>query len=275
MRIFLLFLWIQVVNAQVFTPLKNPPLYEIGVLAGSGYVPDYPASDQGRVRTIGFPFFIYRGQTFRNDRDNGTYARLLNNSNFEFDFSFGGAFPASSEENKAREGMEDLDWLIQFGPRLVLVVKRDPNWGEILIRTSFQYTLSTDGQFTEHQGYRIAPSIIMRKRNFFSRYLEFFTSVMLNYGDNKLNDYFYSIDQKEITSQRKAYNAQAGFISTNFFMGLLYDFNPKTRWFGGIEFSSFKDSVNRSSDLHRTDSNTSVFFGFSHLFYESTEKGYR
>ncbi|MGB5299194.1 MAG: hypothetical protein WBN48_10745, partial [Thiogranum sp.] len=47
------------------TPGDGKPLWEFGVGAFSGWLPDYPAAGQNTVRTIAVPVPIYRGEIWR------------------------------------------------------------------------------------------------------------------------------------------------------------------------------------------------------------------
>ena len=71
-------------------PIGNTaqPLWEVGVGAIAGTVPDYPAADNYSARFVPFPYFIYRGHLFRSD-ENGAHLRADVRSNVELDVSGG------------------------------------------------------------------------------------------------------------------------------------------------------------------------------------------
>jgi outer membrane protein len=250
------------------------PLYDIGVLAGTGFVPDYPAASQGRVRYIIFPSFIYRGETWRNDENQGARARLFNSDNFLLDMSVGGAFPANSDENKARDGMDDLDWLLQAGPRVSWRFFNDKDMGELLFRFEIQYTISTNFEHTQHRGFRYAPTLSWDVRQVGSKYLDFFGRLLVNYGSEKLNDYFYEVPSEDVTSIRPRFNARSGYISSDIFLGFNYTFHRRLNYFGGVTYSDYRNATNEESYLHQVNDNTTLFFGFSYYFFSSSERAY-
>ena len=43
------------------------PLWEVGLAAGVGRVPDYPGADRSHTRGIVLPYAVYRGPVFRVD----------------------------------------------------------------------------------------------------------------------------------------------------------------------------------------------------------------
>ena len=70
---FILFAFEQVCaeSKEEKTPGDGKPLWEFGVGAFSGWLPDYPAAGQNTVRTIAVPVPIYRGERYccRNRRE--------------------------------------------------------------------------------------------------------------------------------------------------------------------------------------------------------------
>src|ERR1017187_10048364 len=112
----------------------HKPLAELGMGGGGGYFQDYPASDQQHLKGVGFPFFIYRGEIFRADERGGASARVISTVVWTFDLGFTGSFPTSSNDNMARVGMPNLDWLIELGPRLGFYFFRLSDGGGLAIR---------------------------------------------------------------------------------------------------------------------------------------------
>src|SRR6185436_15659446 len=78
------------------TPKISEPLYELGVAGGLGELPDYPGSNQKRIRYLALPYFIYRGKVFRSDQKEGMRARFIQNEDIDLDMSAAGSFPATS-----------------------------------------------------------------------------------------------------------------------------------------------------------------------------------
>ena len=97
--------------------MEAKPLWEWGIGGGGAYVPDYPASDNYQLRGLGVPYFIYRGDILRVG-DGGVRAMAVDDPTFELDVSLSGALNADSEDNEARRGMPDLDFLVGLGPQL-------------------------------------------------------------------------------------------------------------------------------------------------------------
>lgn len=244
------------------------PLYEIGAAVGGGYVPDYPGSDQGRQRTLIIPSFIYRGEIFKNDR-RGSRALFFTSKYWDFDFSFGASFPIDAEDNRARNGMDDLDWLFEVGPRITYFFYRS-NKRILSLEFPLRFITSTDGEFTRERGQRFVPQLDFREN--LDEHWRFGLSYKLNYGNLTINDYIYGVPDRSATSQREAYDAEAGFISQDYSTSLFYRSKSFIAIFG-LSYRQFHGSINKDSPLLRVNENTGVFMAFNYFFYQSKAQG--
>ena len=113
-------------DAVIVTPVKKKALYELGFGGAAFWGADYPASDEYRWNALAVPYFAYRGEVLRMDREEGLRALFAEEKKWEFDVSLGAAFPANSKDNEAREGMNDLSWIGEVGPQLPYYFLRDP-----------------------------------------------------------------------------------------------------------------------------------------------------
>ena len=94
---------------------KDLPLWEVGGGATYLRVPDYRGSEDVRNYVLPIPWFVYRGEIFRADRD-GARARLFDSERVKVNLSVSGSVPVDSDRNRAREGMEDLSPLFRDRP---------------------------------------------------------------------------------------------------------------------------------------------------------------
>ena len=97
------------------------PLLELGLAGAAGWFPDYPAAGQNHWQGIVLPFIAYRGEILRAD-ETGVRGRFLRGDRVQLDVSLGGALPANSDDNNAREDMPDLDLMGEIGPNLRLIL---------------------------------------------------------------------------------------------------------------------------------------------------------
>ena len=91
------------------------PKWELGAGATVLRLPDYRGSDESRGYVYPLPYFVYRGEFLRLDRE-GLRGVLIESDRVEFDLSLFGSLPVDSSKNLARAGMPDLDPVLEIGP---------------------------------------------------------------------------------------------------------------------------------------------------------------
>lgn len=255
-------------------PIKSDkPLYEFGLVAGSGFVPDYPASDQGRLRYIGAPIVRYRGLRLRSDEEDNMKARLFADPMYGFDLSASGSFPANSDKNEARDGMPDLDWIAELGPRFyTYLIKSERVWLRFFLplRAAFSTNLTS----MTYQGLVLAPSFNFRYFFDDSKFNSIIVGVSRNYTTHQLQEYYFEVKDKFVTPDRQRYSADSGYMSTSIGFAYIYEKNNKG-FYTGFGVNSYKGAANAGSPLHRVDYNYSAFVGLSYTFYQSDERGYQ
>ncbi len=250
-----------------FTKTKTKPLYEIGIAGGTGFVSDYPASNQGRYRSIFVPNFVYRGKVIKAN-DGGTKARFIKTGKLIFDISLGASLPSNSKDNEARDGMDDLDWLAEIGPRIIYRFIENP---EHILQLEFPYRFvySTDFSHTEYKGYRFATELDYTNKSF-SEDIKTFMSIGIQFGSEKLHDNFYEVAPSDVTSNRERFNAKGGYIGSYVSTGFLIPFES-AKYFIGLYYSNYSGNANQDGPLFKSSENYSFFVGLSYFFYKSDE----
>ena len=141
--------------------LTDRALWEVGVVGAASYLPDYPAADQNHGKWIVAPYAIYRGSIMRADRD-GARASFIRTRLLEGELSVAASFASDSDDNTAREGMPDLDYLLELGPRLSVTLSRLGGQGLVRFFLPVRAVFSTDFSDFRHQGWTLTPSINIR-----------------------------------------------------------------------------------------------------------------
>ena len=265
----------------LFLPLtlkaqENPnpqalPKLEIGVAFGYFHLPDYPGSDESRSRTLGLPSIVYRGEVILADRE-GWRGRFLKSDFYEIDLSFGASFPARSEDNEARVGMPDLDWVGEVGPRLKLHLYKSPR-RKLDLSLPVRYVFSTDIKNWHERGYVFNPEFEYRKTlgKKFSRF--FGINLGFTWATEELMDYFYEVEPRFATATRPAYDADGGYLGTNASFFLIQRLTKPLTAFVGVSKNYFSDAKNRSSPLHRDVETESFFLGLNWTLYTQGRAG--
>lgn len=103
------------------------PLWELGFGVGALHLPHYRGSAQSHDWLLPVPYFVYRGDILRADR-NGARALLFADDRFDIDLSLAASAPTRSRDNQARAGMRDLSPTLEIGPNLNLTLARGAGW---------------------------------------------------------------------------------------------------------------------------------------------------
>lgn len=70
---------------------EEKPLFELGVVVGPAYLPDYPAAAQNHIQPVTLPYFVLRGGVIRSDERGLLRGSLIKTDRFEQDVSLDGA----------------------------------------------------------------------------------------------------------------------------------------------------------------------------------------
>lgn len=248
--------WILILfSSSVFArdfALEMRPLYEYGMGAGGGFLSDYPASDQSRWRGLPFPYFIYRGAVFRSDQRKGTRARLIRAETYELALSGAGSFPANSNENTARNGMPDLDWMGEVGPRLIVELDNGETAWHTFANLPVRFVFATDMKTLTSQGYTLTPSIVCERYGLLHRDSRLAFEITFNFSDQTLGKYFYEVETLYARADRPAYSARGGYMGTDFQVRFLHPVHETLRAFTGFTTSYYGGAVNDNSPLFRS-----------------------
>lgn len=255
----------------VFASQAARPKFEAGIAAGAFWLPDYPASERIRSRTLALPYGIYRGDVLRADREGGLRGRFLKSDRFDLSLSASAAFPANSEHNDARRGMPDLDWIGEIGPRLVYFALRGPV-ATLNISVPVRFVFSTDFAHFQERGWTFNPELQFRHKTLFDPTMAISFSWGFNWATENLHDYFYEVEPKYAQPGRPTYDAKAGYLGSHMSLSLSKALDPNINVFIGVSQGRYDGAKNRSSPLFKDHISESYFLGLSWGFYFSDEK---
>lgn len=207
----ILLTWVASFSTAVYA--QGLPLWELGGGAAALRVPDYRGSNEVRNYLLPVPWVIYRGEIFRADRD-GVRARLFDSERVDLNLSINGSVPVDSDRNRARQGMEDLRPLFEFGPIANVHLWRTADQGAALDLRLPARAAFTFRNGVHHVGYILAPQLTLDLRwpsATASDRWNLGLLVEVPFGDRRLNGYFYSVSAADATATRPAYNARSGY----------------------------------------------------------------
>lgn len=245
------------------------PLWEIGAVAGGGFLPDYPAADENHPRGIALPYAVYRGDFFRVGDRGVARGIFADTSRFEFDVGVDAAFPVDSDDNEAREGMDDLDYLLEIGPRLTYYLLPRHERNALYVSIAGRAVIATDFANWRYQGITVAPRVTYWRNRIMARDLNATIWIEPIFGFDGLNDYFYEVRPADARAGRPAFDADDGYIGTELSFGLSFGFSERLRAFGGVQFGYWNGSANDDSPLHRDDFSIGVGGGLRWTLFAS------
>ena len=264
-----------VAGTKVQAQAEDTSLWEYGFGLGYVHYEHYPASDQFSNLFLPFPSFQYRGRILRADDREGTRAYLFKGERWSFEMA-GGGYPAlKSDDNEARRNMDDLPWMLQLGPQLV--VKLHP---DLEFKLAVFQALSTDFSLTKTAGLAYEGKLQYRwDTQFGSEGLgvrglaEQITSFgqltwSLKGGNQDFLKTYFDVPSQFATSIRPAFSARPGFLSSelSYFQSIR---SGRASFYLGAAITDYAGSANRESPLHKSDRNVTYLVGLTYVLGES------
>lgn len=185
---------------------QTQPKWELGIGLGGLSIPHYRGSDQRADYIAPIPYFRYSGKRLKVDKEGGHFY-FYNSETIKFDISTAFALPVDSEDNRARVGMNNLDAVIELGPRLKLSLyqSEDKNFRlrfALPLREAYEL-----GELTSI-GWVFSPYLELR---YFQSGWETSAAAGPVWASEKYHDYFYQVDPQYATVNRAQYNARSGY----------------------------------------------------------------
>lgn len=243
------------------------PLWELGVVGGAAYVPDYPAAGHDQFTGIALPLVIYRGDFLRSDEE-GVRVELDLGPRTQLKLGVEAAFGADSDDNRDRRGMPDLDYLVEAGPSLEYRAWEAAGRSITLaaqLRPAFTINLDR----FDYVGLAVEPQITYRDEAFLVPKLELGLGLGAKFGYDGLNDYFYEVEPRYATASRPAYRADDGYQQTALSATLFYPVTPRLSVFAGGQLLYLDGVANQDSPLHRENVNYAVGGGLAYALWVS------
>jgi outer membrane protein len=253
-------------RAQTQAPL---PLLEAGVFGGGALLPDYPAAGQSHMRGLILPWIIYRGEIFSSD-ERGVRGRVYRHRDLEFTVNANGAPGSNSGDNRAREGMPDLDWLGEIGPSLRWVAWRDkPDRTRLTLEAPLRAVFSTDFSRISYRGYVLAPELAVERAGLLYRGARARVGIGPVFASGGLMDYWYRVEERDSRPGRPAYDAAGGYLGMRMQFSYRVPVADRISVTLGGRVENFSGATNADSPLFRSEFNATVVGGLSFTLYRS------
>jgi outer membrane protein len=269
--------WVMLFGLLVFlSPVRalceEKPLWELGAGVAALQMPDYRGSDHNRRYLLPYPYFVYRGDVLRVERERIS-GRIFETDRVLLDISFNGGVPVKSSDNPDRRGMADLDPTFEVGPSLTILLLEDrQDRYKLKLTVPVRAAFSTDFSSVHHEGWVFHPRLSFEKADMIPG---FGVNVGLSAGpmfaDQGYHRYYYTVDPAFATSSRAPYDAGGGYSGSTFTVGLNKALNPFIlNAFVSLDY--LKGAVFEESSLVKTQSSWMCGFTVSWIFLKSSER---
>jgi len=248
------------------------PLWEFGLGPIALRLPDYRGSDESRSYTYPFPYFIYRGEFLRVDRE-GVRGILFESARVELGLSLNGTPPTDSDKNRTRQGMPDLDPTLEIGPRLNLTLARDraKDW-QLDLRLPLRAAVAVDFPGARGIGWVFAPHLNLEMHpSFLHGTWNLGVQAGPLFATAKYHRYFYAVESEFATPERPAYSPGGGYSGTLALAYLSRRFG--SFWLGAFaRYDTLKRAVFEASPLVKSDHSVMAGISVAWVFSESQQK---
>lgn len=237
--------------------VPDEPLWEVRIGGTGLYGPDYPGASDSSANGVVAPLVIYRGEKVRFGEYGVARAIAAENKRFELDLSVDAVYSANSTDGGAREGMPDLDYLLQIGPQLVVNFK-DTGWTSegrksLKLRSPVRAVAATDFKGIDHVGYIAEPQLVYQRKYGGDLRSGWSTTLFATFADEGLNDYWYGVGPQFVTAERDYHDGKAGYVSTGFRASWTRELTDDFQVFLTYQGRSFSGAANEDSPLLQED----------------------
>jgi MipA family protein len=248
------------------------PLWEAGAGVSVVDFPHYRGSDQRHTYALPLPYFIYRGDVLKVDRQ-GLRSLLFDSRRVELDLSVNGSVPVDSADNRARQGMDDLDPTLEIGPSLnVHLAGAEGEHTQLDLRLPLRAVIASNFRHVRDTGWIFQPQLNLDIRHpFGAQGWNLGLAAGPIFSDRRYNDYFYGVSPADATVERPAYRAGGGYAGTQFIAALSKRFDRT--WFGAfIKADTLRGAVFEDSPLVKQRTSLTAGVGFAWIFAVSDQR---
>ncbi len=191
----------------------------LGVGIAAVDYPHYPGSPQSDTLVAPLPYLEYEGDWLSIDRD-GIQASLFKSDRAKLDISVSGSLPVNNDDDILREGMNDLELILEVGPELELKLAQ---WGNntLELHLPLRAALELDpSNGIEPVGWVFDPRVHYEWR---TQSTEFEIDLGAYTADQEYNQLLYGVSQPFATLARPQYRAKSGLVGYRLSSTIQYD----------------------------------------------------
>jgi outer membrane scaffolding protein for murein synthesis (MipA/OmpV family) len=245
------------------------PVWEAGAGIAVINFPDYRGSDERQTYLLPIPYIVYRGEVLKVDRQQ-VRGLFFKSDKVELDVSVNGSVPVKSQDNRARQGMPDLDPTLEIGPSLNFLLHRSSDKKfKLNMGLPIRAVIASDFSHVRHAGWMFQPNLNID-------FLNVLGADGWNFGivagpmfsDRRYHQYIYGVDPAYATAERPAYSSRGGYAGSQLLAALRKRYPGF--WVGGfVKWDNLNGAVFADSPLVKTKQYLTAGFAVSWIFSRS------
>lgn len=251
---------------------EHPPQthYSIGVGLSMMTIDDYIGADESQFYLLPTPYLYYQSDSVVIDR-NAFEGNLFNTKKWHLALDAAGSIPVDSSKNKARQGMDDLNWVGELGPSLEYYFAGDSrSLNRTYIDLSVRKAINTDFKNISDTGWTGQISVNNKRQleaDFLGGKTVIDSSIAILFYSDKYAHYFYSVAPQHVNEQRAQYNATGGYAGAKLSLGGTW--RRDNIWLGIFtRYTQLNNTAFEDSPLVKSNTNLLIGLSVSYIFLE-------
>ena len=252
-----------------------PGLWGFRLVAFAQNFPAYPSSSDQNFTALPIPYPVYRGKifSFGQDLEEIASGQLLSTDRINLSVGLNASFPESSDNLSGRDGMPDLDFLVEAGPEINMALNGGPDDDrELLLSLQIRGAVSIDDLDATGRGVSFNPELEYLARDFLDAKTELRFRISPTWGTSDYTDFFYGVAPEYATADRPAFDAKSGYVNTEFLVGLNRKISERLEFRGSVRLWVNKGSANEASPLYQRDYDRGIRLALYWTAWESERR---
>ena len=227
----------------------------------------YPGAKEMNRLIFPAPYFTFRSPKFEIDR--GIKSFLYDSETLVLDISADFGLPVDSDDVEVRQGMPDLDFTLQLGPSLELLLNdKHSNYFDVRFEIPVRLAIATDILSVEHIGFLVEPRISFHHRRAAKTGIAHKASIGVKFATEDYHAYYYDVAAEFSTVDRPQFKSDAGFGGSFARYRISYKTSDFIYW-TFIRYQSLRGAVFEQSPLVVQNDYYLFGIGFSWIFAQS------
>ena len=205
----------------------------------------YPGAKSSNSLLLPIPYFTFRSPRFEIDR--GIKSFLYQSETIVLDISADFGLPVDSDESQARNGMPDLDLMLQLGPSVEFLLNdKNKNYFDVRFEVPLRAAYALDLRDVQSIGYLFEPRFSFNHRRLARTGLSQKATIGLKFATQDFHAYYYDVSTEFVTSERALFKSDAGFAGSFLKYRISYKTSDFVYWtflrYQSLRGAEFEDS---------------------------------